>query len=321
MQVVFVVLSKLQKSSTQIKRKQKLKTKSQFRLVKYVLANRPLSIFTEMFFLLVFIPVISLAGSVITSGPLSEEQEMKQPNQPRLNQKRDGAPWILNWYGPDGGYMNNGGAKKSAFIDHIKNATNGVLDQPSLSTIEGLLKTKHVKINFEPKHSMTGTEGEWMITNLGTRADAAGGRNMSSRYGFRDLNNFDTWQIIVINAPKDMKAIMSPAQDDYAQIWINGQKWHNDSEWTGGPTEVDFDVQVELKVGNNVLLYRCGESGGHEYANLYFDRTTMQQVRIIPNQAKTKAAFFDELANLPTLVYRRDKLACFWADFKLIVRQ
>ena len=140
---------------------------------------------------------------------------------------------------------------------------------------------------------------------------------MSSRYGFADLNNFDTWQIIVINAPENMKAIMSPAQDDYAQIWINGQKWHNDSEWTGSPTEVDFDIEVDLKAGNNVLVYRGGESGGHEYANLHFDRDTMQKVQIIPDQAKTKAAFFDELINLPILVSHRGRLVSFWADFKL----
>ena len=56
--------------------------------------------------------MISFAGPVITSGPLSKEKEMQQPEQSRLNQKRPDALWILNWYGPDSGYMNNGGAKK-----------------------------------------------------------------------------------------------------------------------------------------------------------------------------------------------------------------
>ena len=286
-------------------------------LVQCNLGNFQWLVFVNILSFCLFIPMISFAGPVITSGPLSKEKEMQQPEQSRLNQKRPDALWILNWYGPDSGYMNNGGAKKSSTIDHIKNATNGILDQPILSTIEGLLKTKEVKVNFPPKHAMIGMEGDWMIVNLGTRPDAAGGRNMSSRYGFADLNNFDTWQIIVINAPTNMKAIMSPAQDDYAQIWINGQKWHNDSEWTGSPTEVDFDIEVDLKAGNNVLVYRCGESGGHEYANLHFDRDTMQKVRIIPDQAKTKAAFFDELVNLPILVSNRGRLVSFWADFKL----
>ena len=256
------------------------------------------------------------AGPVITGGPLSKDKEMAQPDIPRLNQKRSDAPWILNWYGPDSGYMNNGDAQKSASTDHIKAASNGVLDQPNLSTMKGLLRTVDVQLDFGPEHMMPGTEGDWMVISLGTRADAAGGRNMSSRYGFRDLNNFDTWQIIVIHASENLKAVMSPAQDDYAQIWINGEKWHNDAEWTGSPIEVDFDVEVEFKAGNNVLLYRCGESGGHEYANLHFDDETMQQVKIIPDKAKTKDAFFDELANLSTPVDRQHKLSCCWAEIK-----
>ena len=92
-----------------------------------------------------------------------------------------------------------------------------------------------------------------------------------------------------------MKAIMSPSHDDHAQIWINGEKWFNDSTWTGHPVEVDFDIEVDLKAGGNVLLYRCGESGGHDYANLHFDDKTMDKVKIYPDKAKSKEAFFDEI--------------------------
>ena len=102
---------------------------------------------------------------------------------------------------------------------------------------------------------------EWGDDHGGTRAwtvfeiDPADGNNMN-RGGPAD--NLDTYALIVIDSPSDMKAVMSPAHDDHAQIWINGDKWYNNTRWTGAAQTILHDVEVDLQKGANVLLYRCG---------------------------------------------------------------
>jgi len=257
---------------------------------------------------------LALAAPNVKGGPLKGKKEMAQPDAARLNQMRPKAPWIESWYIPDGGYMNNGGFAPSAPIDHIDEATKGKLTQPILSTIEGLLSTQDIKVQFDKKHLMKGSVGGWKCATF-TPTEATG-RNMSSRYGLADTSNFDTWQIIVIQAPSKMKAIMSPSQDDHAQIWVNGEKWHNDSVWTGNPVDVDFDIEIQLEAGGNVLLYRCGESGGHDYANLHLDDATMKKVKIFPTKAaKTQAAFFAQAAAALS-VGPAGKLSTSWGDIK-----
>ena len=257
---------------------------------------------------------LALAGPNVKGGPIKKANWMKEPEAARLNEMRPKAPWIESWYIPDGGYMNNGGFAPSAPIDHIDEATKGKLTQPILSTIEGLLSTQDIKVKFDKKHALKGATGGWKCATF-TPTEATG-RNMSSRYGLADTSNFDTWQIIVIDAPSKMKAIMSPSQDDHAQIWVNGEKWHNDSTWTGNPVDVDFDVEIQLEQGGNVLLYRCGESGGHDYANLHLDDATMKKVKIYPTKAaKTQAAFFAEAAAALS-VGPAGRLSTSWGDIK-----
>ena len=259
-----------------------------------------------------------VAGDVIKDGPIKKGQEMADAKPAVLNEKRDDAPWITKWLVPDGGYMANGGFQVSAPKDLIDEATKGKLDQATLSTYEGLLKAKEIGIDFPKKNHMKGAVGDFIVVEF--EPAEAGGRNMSSRYGLPCQNNFDTYQIIVIDAPGDMKAIMSPSQDDHAQIWINGEKWFNDSRWTGSPIEVDFDIEVKLKAGGNVLLYRCGESGGHDYANLHLDDKTMGKVKIYPDKAKKANAFFNEIATAFG-VAPKGKLPSVWGDVKSINNQ
>ena len=161
------------------------------------------------------------AGDVIKDGPIKEKDWMGNAEPAPLNEKRDDAKWITKWLVPDGGYMANGGFAVSAPKDLIDEATKGKLDQLTLSTYEGLLKAKEIGIDFPKKNHMKGAVGDFLVVEF--EPAEAGGRNMSSRYGLPCQNNFDTYQIIVIDAPGDMKAIMSPAQDDHAQIWINGE--------------------------------------------------------------------------------------------------
>ena len=145
---------------------------------------------------------LALAAPNVKGGPIKEKDWMAQPDAARLNEQRPKAPWIESWYMPDGGYMNNGGFGPSAPIDHIDEATKGKLTQPKLSTIEGLLSTQDIKVKFDKKHSMKGATGGWTCATF-TPTEATG-RNMSSRYGLADTSNFDTWQIIVIQAPAKM---------------------------------------------------------------------------------------------------------------------
>ena len=91
---------------------------------------------------------------------------------------------------------------------------------------------------------------------------------------------------------------MSPAHDDHAQIWINGEKWYNNSRWTGAARTVLHNVEVELKKGANVLVYRVGESGGSAYINLHFDDDTHDEVKIYPNKSKDQQSFFQEIAGI-----------------------
>jgi hypothetical protein len=256
---------------------------------------------------------IILAGPIIKDGPLKEGNEMSNPEISPLNQLRPNASWITSWYVPDGGYMNNSGYKISAPKDLIKEGTDGRLTQERLSTVEGLLMTKNIRLDWG-EHTMKGAKGDWIVVDSKPSAF-----NMSSRYGLPDTNNFDIYQIIVIEAFDDMKSLISPAQDDYAQIWINGYKWHNNSEWTGAVMEVDFDVRVPLNKGANVLLYRCSESTGADYANLHFDDTTMKNVNIFPKVAKDKASFFSEvdpILSMKTSVKLKGKISTVWANIK-----
>jgi len=280
---------------------------------------RKLKICSLFVFVAFFVTMqLAMAGKPnITGGPIKKGDEMNEAgaDAARLDSRRPDAPWITEWLVPDGGFMNNGGFAVSAPNDLIDEATKGKLDQPTLSTYEGLLKAKEIGIDFPKKNHMKGAKGEFLVVSF--EPGEAGGRNMSSRYGLPCQNNFDTYQIIVIDAPGDMKAVMSPSQDDHAQIWINGEKWFNDSVWTGHPVDVDFDVEIELKAGGNVLLYRCGESGGHDYANLHLDDNTMGKVKIYPDKAKKASAFFNEIA--PSFgVAPKGKLPSVWGDVKSI---
>jgi len=264
---------------------------------------------------------LAIAGPPnVKGGPLKKADELKNNPAKVLNSKRPDAPWILDWYGPDGGYMDSGGFAKTKGKDLIKEGSGGKLTEVELSTMAGLLKTKSVMLDGWGKHLMKGAKppakGDWRVVSLGKGPADAGGRNMSSRYGMPCQNNFDTYQIIVVNAPSKMKAVMSPAQDDHAQIWINGAKWFNDDRWTGHPTEVDFDVEVTLEKGANVLSYRCGEGGGHDYANLHFDDATMGKVQIYPKKGQSKGVFLEQIGNLGTAVSPRDRASSIWGDIK-----
>ena len=245
----------------------------------------------------------------ISGGPLGEDEllEDPEPNGDALRQDDSAVEtWISKWYGPEGNYENNGTFQVSGSIDLIEEGSGGKLTQESLSTLEGLLMTKDVDMEWGDDH---GGDRAWTVFEL----DVESQDNMN-RDGPAD--NIDTYVMCVIDSPGDMTAVMSPAHDDWAQIWINGEKWYNNTRWTGAARTILHTVEVDLQKGANVLLYRCGESGGAAYLNLHFDDATHDAVTIYPQDATDKQSFFDEIQPLVVSVEPVGKLTTTWADIK-----
>ena len=263
---------------------------------------------------IVFALVIGTSQSVfaqandIEGGPLKDDELLKDPdpNGDGLRESHAGNKnWITKWYGPDGNYENNGGFGVSAPKDLIDEGTKGKITQVELSTIAGLNRTKSFDIDWK---GANGGAREWTVFEL----NPADGNNMN-RGG--PIDNIDTYGIIVINSPVAREAIMSPAHDDYAQIWINGEKWYNNSRWTGAAQTVLHNVTVDLKKGANVVVYRVGEGGGSAYINLHFDDDTHDAVKIYPNKSNDQKSFFAEIQGFLD-VEPVGKLTTTWADLK-----
>ena len=248
-------------------------------------------------------------ANAITGGPLTEDMllEDPEPNGDNLRQDDSGVDtWISKWYGPEGNYENNGTFQVSGPMDFIEEGSGGKLNQVSLSTLDGLLMTKDIDMAWGDDH---GGDRAWTVFEL----DVADDNNMN-RDGPAD--NIDTYVMCVIDSPDDMQAVMYPAHDDWAQIWINGEKWYNNTRWTGAARTILHTVEVDLQKGANVLLYRCGESGGAAYLNLHFDDATHDAVTIYPKDATDKQSFFDEIQPLVVSVEPAGKLTTIWADIK-----
>ena len=263
---------------------------------------------------MIFLLVIGTSPSAfaqandIEGGPLKDDELLKDPDpngdglrESHANNKN----WITKWYGPEGNYENNGGFQNSSKRDLIDEGTNGKLTETKLSTAAGLKLTQTVDMKWKAGNGGT---RKWTVFEL----DPADGNNMN-----RDgpVDNIDTYGMIVIHAPVARKAIMSPAHDDHAQIWINGEKWYNNSRWTGAAQTILHNVEVDLKQGGNVLLYRVGESGGSAYINLHFDDDTHKKCKIYPDKSKDQKSFFGEVAGSLD-VDPVGKLTTTWADIK-----
>ena len=262
-----------------------------------------------IFLLVVSITHLAFAqANDINDGPLAEGDWLKDPNPNGDNLREnhsDVDTWITKWYGPDGNYENNGSFQVSSKRDLIDEGTNGKLTETELSTAAGLQLTQTVAMEWDKAHGGT---REWTVFEL----DPADGNNMN-RGG--PIDNIDTYGMIVINAPVARKAIMYPAHDDHAQIWINGEKWYNNSRWTGAARTILHNVEVDLQKGGNVLLYRVGESGGSAYINLHFDDDTHKSCKIYPDKSKDQKSFFNEVRGVLS-VDPTEKLTTLWADIK-----
>jgi len=211
-----------------------------------------------------------------------------------------GDQWLTKWWALSGPVTNTGGFAVSATHDWLSEGTGGKLSQESVSTWAGLQLTKTTKVNLPDN----GGELGWKVITI----DPNGGNNMSVAYGLADETNIDTYAIIVVDSPTARSTTIHPAHDDYAHIWLNGTKVYDNPNWTGGATIVTTPTAVDLKKGTNVLLYRCGESGGSDYFNLHFEASDAD-LKIVPTMDDK---FFDVLAP----VNPAGKIASVWGKIK-----
>ena len=183
-----------------------------------------------MFALVVSLSHLALAQKVnIKDGPLKEGDWLTDPAGELNEDHSDNKNWIEKWYGPDGNYENNGGFGASAPEDLIDEGTGGKITQIELSTVDGLQLTQTVDVNWKKAN---GGPREWTVFEL----DPADAHHMN-----RDgpVDNMDMYAICVIDAPEAMTSVMSPAHDDHAQIWINGENEYRPiSVWRIGWTRL-----------------------------------------------------------------------------------
>jgi hypothetical protein len=214
-----------------------------------------------------------------------------------------GDAWIAKWWMLSGLITTTGGFAESANHDWLDEGSGGALTQESVSTMAGLPKTKTAVVSLPDN----GGDLTWKVLTI----DPANGNNMSVVYGLADETNVDTYAIIVIDSPTARTTTMHPAHDDYAHIWINGTKVYDNPNWTGGTQTVTTPTEVDLNKGANVLLYRCGESGGSDYFNLHFEPTDAD-LKITP----TLDDKFFEVIGGGTAVEPGGKLSTTWGNIK-----
>jgi hypothetical protein len=215
-----------------------------------------------------------------------------------IDEDRPDAPWINKWYALDGPITNTGGHDAGSDVDWLDKGTGGKLTDTTVSTMDGLQLTQTTEVNLPDN----GGEFGWGIFTI----DPADSHNMNTMYGLPNQDNIDTYAIIIISMGSSADVVMSPAHDDHAQIWINGTKVYGNATWTGGATDVDYDVPVKLDKGANVLLFRCSEGGGDAYFNLHFD----QSLKILPEGDNVDQF----LSRVP--VEPLGKLTTTWGDLK-----
>jgi len=146
---------------------------------------------------------------------------------------------------------------------------------------------------------------DWEVVEI----DTDDSNNMSTGWGMVASDNFTWHGIIVMKAPSARSTTMHPAHDDYAQIWINGELVYDNDQWTGGVKTVTQPMDVDLVQGDNVVLFKCGESGGDDYINLHFEDSD-SDIDIVP----TEEGDFWIYAGLA--VEARDKASTTWGELK-----
>jgi hypothetical protein len=211
-----------------------------------------------------------------------------------------GEAWITKWYALDGQITNTGGFDASAAHDWLAEGTGGKITDASVSTMAGLGLTKTTTVSLPDNGGDLG----WTVITINPESSY----NMSEPYGLTDESNVETYAIIVIDSPDARTTTMHPAHDDYAHIWLNGEKVYDNPDWTGGATTVTTPTEINLNSGQNILLFRCGESGGGDYFNLHFEASD-EDLEIIPTMD-------DKFWEFVVSVEAQGKVAATWGALK-----
>jgi len=199
--------------------------------------------------------------------------------------------------------LNTGGHVPSATHDWLKEGTNGKISDASVTTPKGLKVLQGIKaVNLKDN----GGDLKWEVVTI----DPLNSHNMSASHKQPDLSNFEWYGLIVITSPTQRTTTMYPAHDDYGHIWLNGAKVYDNPAWTGGVQTVTRPTKVTLNQGENLILFRCGETGGDDYINLHFEAAD-KDLKVVPT---TDDKFFEVIKSLP--VEPAGKLATRWGDIK-----
>jgi hypothetical protein len=214
-----------------------------------------------------------------------------------------GEEWITKWWALDGLITDTGGHNASAAVDWLSEGTGGRLTDESASTMAGLLLTRDIVISLPDNGGDLG----WTIITI----DPEDSHNSHNALGLPEADNYEYYAIIVIDSPDARTTTMHPTHDDYGHIWINGEKVYDNPAWTTGATIVTMPTEVSLAKGQNVLLFRFGESGGDDYLNLHFEASD-DDLKILPDMDDKLFEFID--AGTP--VEPRGKLETKWGEVK-----
>ena len=212
--------------------------------------------------------------------------------------------WIAKWLALDN-VIDTGGFAVSTTHDYISEGTGGAASYETVSTQSGIAATQNMTVALPAN----GGNLNWAVSEL----DTNDGDNMATSQGMVATSDNFTWHgIIILASPAARTTTMNPAHDDHAEIWINGEKVYDNSEWTGGVRLVTTPTEVNLQKGGNVLLYKCGESGGSAYANLSFTDAD-DDLQILPTN---NDQFFQWLSSVS--VDPAGKLPTSWATMKTL---
>ncbi len=206
--------------------------------------------------------------------------------------------WVEGWLGLEI-IENNGGFAASALVDFISEGTGGAHTHDSVSTLAGVGATQSMVVDLADY----GGAHTWQYLTI----DTNDGDNMATSWGLdAGSDDIEWYGIIVAGSPSAQTVTMNPAHDDHLQIWLNGEQVYDNSAWTGGVRTVTTPTDIDLNKGDNVMLFKCGESGGSAYVNVNFD---VGNLEIAPT---VDGDFF----NVITDVEAKGKIAVTWAGVK-----
>jgi len=206
--------------------------------------------------------------------------------------------WVEGWQGLEI-IENNGGFAASGLIDFISEGTGGAYTHESVSTLSGVGATQSMVVDLADY----GGDHVWQYVTI----DTNDGNNMNTSWGIAAAaDNTEWYGLIVVGSPGAQTTTMHPAHDDYLQIWLNGEQVYDNSDWTGGVRTVTTPTDIDLNAGDNVMLFKCGESGGSAYVNVYFDA---DNVGIAPD---VEGNFYNVISD----VEAKGKTSVTWAGLK-----